>query len=116
MVIDHSPLGFFVTVIRRSGNISTSLTPFPSAYSDDGGRLRRRKPREPRGLRDGRVFVQHNHYAACGGAHNPIAEVPRAPVRDGGTRDTGSRGDYRFVFAASWPNITFLASSLIGWP
>jgi hypothetical protein len=33
MVMDHSPLGFFVTEIRRSGNISTLLTPFPSAYS-----------------------------------------------------------------------------------
>jgi hypothetical protein len=39
MVTDHSPLGFFVIVIRKSGIISTSLTPFPSAYSHDGGRL-----------------------------------------------------------------------------
>lgn len=116
MVIDHSPLGFFVTVIRRSGNISTSLTPFPSAYSVDGGRRGRRKPCEPQGLRDGRVFVQHNYYAACVRAHNPVAGVPCAPFPDGGTQDTGFFGDYRFVFAASWPNITFLASSLIGWP
>lgn len=28
MVTDHSPLGFLVTVIRKSGIINTSLTPF----------------------------------------------------------------------------------------
>lgn len=33
MVMDHSPLGFFMMVIRRSGSISTLLTPFRSAYS-----------------------------------------------------------------------------------
>ena len=43
-VTDHSPLGFFVTVTRKSGIMSTSLTSLRSAYSDGGGRLRHRKP------------------------------------------------------------------------
>lgn len=43
MVKDHSPLGLRVTMTRTSGIINTLLTPFPSAYSLDGGRLVRRK-------------------------------------------------------------------------
>ena len=65
MVTDHSPLGFFVTVIRRSGNISTSLTPLPVCLLTDGDRLSRRKPRSRRVVVTGRLGVQRHDYE-CG--------------------------------------------------
>ncbi len=62
MVIDHSPLGLRLIVSRTSGIISNVFTPFLSAYSHDDGRLRRRKPRVPRGRRDRKVRVQPAQY------------------------------------------------------